>query len=78
MIEDDLEPESPESESVNNFFDAFAAGKGVQVANALRSLKSLEGFPLEFLADLLDGLPTYSQIFSCRLEWEKLDGKRQT
>ena len=65
MIEDDLEPESPESESVNNFYDAFAAGKGVQVANALRALESLDGYPLEFLANFLDNPAIYGQIFPC-------------
>jgi hypothetical protein len=75
MIEEDPQPESPESESVNNFFEAIAAGKGVRVANALRSLESLDGYPLEFLADLLDNLPVYGQIFPHRLKWEKLGGK---
>jgi hypothetical protein len=75
MIKDDPEPESPESKSVNNFFDAFAAGKGVQVANALRALESLDGVPLEFLAAILDNPAIYGQIFPHRLEWEKLDGK---
>jgi hypothetical protein len=75
MIEDDPEPESPESEAVNNFFDAIAAGKGVRAANALRSLESLDGYSLEFLADLLDNLKIYGQIFPYRLKWEKLGGK---
>jgi hypothetical protein len=75
MIEEDPEPESPESKSVNDFFDAIAAGKGVQAANALRSLESLDGYPLEFLADLLDDQPIYGQIFPRRLECKKLGGK---
>ena len=72
MIEEDPEPESPESQYVDAFFDAIAAGKEVQAANALRSLESLDGYPLEFLADLLDGLPIYRGIFPHRLELKKL------
>jgi hypothetical protein len=75
MIEEDPEPESPESQYVDAFFDAIAAGKEVQAANALRSLESLDGYPLEFLADLLDDLPIYGQIFPHRLEWKKLSGR---
>ena len=74
-IEEDPEPDSPEFKSVNDFFEAIAAGKGVRAANALRSLESLDGYPLEFLADLLDGLTIYGQIFPHRLEWEKLSGR---
>jgi hypothetical protein len=72
MIEEDPEPESPEYKFVDDFFEAIAAGKGVWVANALRSLESLDGYPLEFLADLLDGLPIYRGIFPHRLELKKL------
>lgn len=72
MIEEDPEPESPEYKSVNDFVEAIAAGKGVGVANALRSLETLEGNPLEYLADLLDGLPIYRGIFPYRLELKKL------
>ena len=75
MIEEDPEPDSPESKSVNDFFEAIAAGKGARAANALRSLESLDGYPLEFLADLLDDLQIYGQIFPHRLKWEKLGGK---
>ena len=62
----------PKSQYVDAFFDAIAAGKEVQAANALRSLESLDGYPLEFLADLLDGLPIYRGIFPHRLELKKL------
>jgi len=72
MIEEDPEPESPEYKFVNDFFEAIAAGKGLWVANALRSPESLDGHPLEFLADLVDGLPTYRGIFPYRLELKKL------
>jgi hypothetical protein len=71
MIEDNLEPDSTEFESVNDFFEAIAAGEGAQVASALRALESLEGFPLEFLADLLDDAPLYRQIFPRRLKLAK-------
>jgi hypothetical protein len=35
MIEDDPEPESPEAESIDSFFEAIADGKGAQAACAL-------------------------------------------
>jgi hypothetical protein len=75
MVEGDPEPESPESESINDFFDSIAAGKGAQAANALRSLESVDGFVLEFLADLLDHLPIYGNISPHQLEFKKLGGK---
>jgi hypothetical protein len=72
MIEEDPEPESPEYKSVNDFVEAISAGKGVWAANALRSLETLDGNALEYLADLLDGLPIYGRIFPHRLELKKL------
>ena len=72
MIEDNPEPDSPESQTIDVFFQAVAAGKGTHAANALRSLESLDGFSLECLADLLDNLPLYGGLFPRQLKLKKL------
>jgi hypothetical protein len=52
------EPESEEEKAANAFIEALMEGNGKSAAQSLRTLKQLEGFPLEILADLLEDGPS--------------------
>jgi hypothetical protein len=48
------EPDSAEALAIDDFFAAVRTGNEGEAAAALRKLPNLTGFPLDFLADILD------------------------